>query len=106
MPETTADATYVDAENQMLSASNGVHYAYRVTGDAEAAPLVMLQHFRGNLDNWDPALIDALAHGRRVIPFDNRGVAASSAAAAVLATAKAESWGQLETMRRTSGNCS
>ena len=23
----------------------------------------MLQHFRGNLDDWDPALIDALAHG-------------------------------------------
>jgi pimeloyl-ACP methyl ester carboxylesterase len=22
-------------------------------------PLVMLQHFRGNLDNWDPALTDA-----------------------------------------------
>jgi pimeloyl-ACP methyl ester carboxylesterase len=36
------------------------------------------QHFRGNLDNWDPALIDALARGRRVITFDNRGVAASS----------------------------
>ena len=78
MPETTVAATYVDAENQMLSASNGVDYAYRATGDADAAPLVMLQHFRGNLDNWDPALIDALAHGRRVITFDNRGVAASS----------------------------
>jgi pimeloyl-ACP methyl ester carboxylesterase len=39
---------------------------------------VLLQHFRGNLDNWDPALIDALARGRRVITFDNRGVAASS----------------------------
>jgi pimeloyl-ACP methyl ester carboxylesterase len=39
---------------------------------------VTLQHFRGNLDNWDPALIDALAQGRRVITFDNRGVAASS----------------------------
>ena len=78
MPETKVAATYVDAENQMLSASNGVDYAYRATGDADAAPLVMLQHFRGNLDNWDPALIDALAHGRRVITFDNRGVAASS----------------------------
>jgi pimeloyl-ACP methyl ester carboxylesterase len=41
---------------------------------------VLLQHFRGNLDNWDPALIDALARGRRVITFDNRGVAASSGA--------------------------
>jgi pimeloyl-ACP methyl ester carboxylesterase len=62
----------------VLSASNGVDYAYRVTGASDATPLVALQHFRGNLDNWDPALIDALAWGRRVITFDNRGVAASS----------------------------
>ena len=36
-------------------------------------PLVLLQHFRGNLDNWDPALIDALATDRRVVAFDNAG---------------------------------
>lgn len=41
-------------------------------------PLVLLQHFRGNLDNWDPALIDALAADRRVITFDNVGVAGTS----------------------------
>ncbi len=41
-------------------------------------PLVLLQHFRGNLDNWDPALIDALASTRRVVTFDNAGVGASS----------------------------
>jgi pimeloyl-ACP methyl ester carboxylesterase len=35
---------------------------------------VLLQHFRGNLDNWDPALIDALAADRRVVTFDNVGV--------------------------------
>jgi pimeloyl-ACP methyl ester carboxylesterase len=70
--------TYIDAETQVLSAFNGVDYAYRATGDSDAPPLVALQHFRGNLDNWDPALIDALARGRRVITFDNRGVAASS----------------------------
>ena len=78
MFETTQVATYVDADNQVLSASNGVDYAYRSTGASDGTPLVMLQHFRGNLDNWDPALIDALARGRRVITFDNRGVAASS----------------------------
>jgi pimeloyl-ACP methyl ester carboxylesterase len=39
---------------------------------------VTLQHFRGNLDNWDPALVDALANGRPVVTFDNRGVGASS----------------------------
>ena len=70
--------TYVDADNQVLSASNGVDYAFRSVGMSDAAPLVLLQHFRGNLDNWDPALIDALARSRRVITFDNRGVAASS----------------------------
>jgi pimeloyl-ACP methyl ester carboxylesterase len=76
--ETEAVATYVDAETQLLSASNGVDYAYRATGPSDASPLVLLQHFRGNLDNWDPALIDALARGRQVITFDNRGVGASS----------------------------
>ena len=73
MSETASVATYVDAETQVLSASNGVDYAYRATGASDAPPLVTLQHFRGNLDNWDPALIDALARSRRVITFDNRG---------------------------------
>ncbi len=73
-----SDTAYLDAENQTLAASNGVSYAYRATGASDATPLVTLQHFRGNLDNWDPALIDELALGRRVITFDNRGVAASS----------------------------
>jgi pimeloyl-ACP methyl ester carboxylesterase len=76
--ETASLTNYVDAENQSLTASNGVDYAYRATGDSGATSLVLVQHFRGNLDNWDPALIDALAGGRRVITFDNRGVAASS----------------------------
>jgi pimeloyl-ACP methyl ester carboxylesterase len=71
--ESTVAATYVEAGNQVLSASNGVDYAYRTTGEGDAPPLVTLQHFRGNLDNWDPALIDALARGRRVVSFDNRG---------------------------------
>ena len=43
-------------------------------------PLVLLQHFRGNLDNWDPALVDELAVDRRVIAFDNAGVGGSSGA--------------------------
>jgi pimeloyl-ACP methyl ester carboxylesterase len=62
----------------VLSASTGVDYAFRSVGASDAAPLVLLQHFRGNLDSWDPALVDALARDRRVITFDNRGVAASS----------------------------
>jgi pimeloyl-ACP methyl ester carboxylesterase len=78
MSQIASAVTYVDAPNRVLSASNGVDYVYRETGDAAGVPLLMLQHFRGNLDNWDPALIDALACHRRVITFDNRGVGAST----------------------------
>jgi pimeloyl-ACP methyl ester carboxylesterase len=59
-------------------AANGVEYAYRDTSGDGAVPLVLLQHFRGNLDNWDPALIDALAASRRVVTFDNAGVGGST----------------------------
>jgi pimeloyl-ACP methyl ester carboxylesterase len=70
-------ATYSESPNRLLSAANGVDYAYRDTGEGPV-PLILLQHFRGNLDNWDPALIDALAAGRRVVTFDNAGVGGSS----------------------------
>jgi pimeloyl-ACP methyl ester carboxylesterase len=66
---------YSELANQLVRAANGVDYAYRDTGGGEGAvPLVLLQHFRGNLDSWDPALIDALARTRRVVTFDNTGV--------------------------------
>jgi pimeloyl-ACP methyl ester carboxylesterase len=70
-------ATYSEIPNNLISAANGVEYAYREAG-AGAVPLVLLQHFRGNLDNWDPALIDTLASTRRVVMFDNTGVGGST----------------------------
>jgi pimeloyl-ACP methyl ester carboxylesterase len=74
------DRAYSGLPNLAISAANGVDYAYRDTGTAanDGVPLVLLQHFRGNLDNWDPALIDALASARRVITFDNAGVGGST----------------------------
>src|SRR6266852_2992567 len=60
-----------------VTAETGVEYAFRDVGDG-TVPLVLLQHFRGNLDNWDPALIDALATTRRVVTFDNTGVGGST----------------------------
>jgi pimeloyl-ACP methyl ester carboxylesterase len=69
--------SYSSLPNKLISAPNGVDYAYRDTGGG-GAPLVLLQHFRGNLDSWDPALIDALALARRVITFDNAGVGGST----------------------------
>ena len=70
-------AAYSSLPNRLVSAANGVDYAYRDAGEG-AVPLVLLQHFRGNLDNWDPALIDALASVRRVVAFDNAGVGGST----------------------------
>ena len=71
---------YSELANETVGAANGVDYAYRDTGGGSEGvlPLVLLQHFRGNLDNWDPALIDALAATRRVITFDNAGVGGST----------------------------
>ena len=72
-------ARYAELPNELVSGINGVDYAYRDTGGGEGAvPLVLLQHFRGNLDNWDPALIEALATARRVVTFDNAGVGGSA----------------------------
>jgi len=68
---------YLAAANRMVSSTNGVDYAYRQVGEG-TSPLVLLQHFRGNLDNWDPALVDALARDRRVVTFDNAGVGGST----------------------------
>jgi pimeloyl-ACP methyl ester carboxylesterase len=68
------------APNQSIEAANGVTFAYRRFGNTDnaALPLVCFQHYRGNLDNWDPALVDAIAEQREVILFDNAGVGGSS----------------------------
>src|ERR1700761_2935339 len=70
---------YSALPNDTVRAANGIDYAYRDTGGPDGVtPLVLLQHFRGNLDSWDPALVDALAGSRRVITFDNTGVGHST----------------------------
>jgi pimeloyl-ACP methyl ester carboxylesterase len=76
----TNDGLYSGLPNKLVGAANGIDYAYRDTGPGASGgvPLVLFQHFRGNLDNWDPALIDALASARRVITFDNAGVGGST----------------------------
>jgi pimeloyl-ACP methyl ester carboxylesterase len=74
---TTAAQPYTAAENKRVQAADGTTFAYRDLG-AGAVPLVLLQHFRGNLENWDPVLVDALAQNRRVVTFDNAGVGGSS----------------------------
>ena len=67
---TTVPTQFVEA--------NGIRFAYRRWGKRGDLPLVFNQHFTGNLDNWDPALLDGLAKDREVIIFNNAGVASST----------------------------
>ena len=53
-------------------------YAYRRFGSGSGLPLLFLQHFTGTLDNWDPAVTDALASGREVILFESAGLGRST----------------------------
>jgi len=77
MSATGPEVGYLTSGNKKIEAANGTTFAYRDLGGSEV-PLVLLQHFRGNLENWDPVLIDALAQNRHVITFDNTGVGGSS----------------------------
>jgi pimeloyl-ACP methyl ester carboxylesterase len=69
--------SYTTTENRRVETSSGTTLAYRDLGSGEV-PLILLQHFRGNLDNWDPPLVEALAKNRRVVTFDNTGVGGST----------------------------
>jgi pimeloyl-ACP methyl ester carboxylesterase len=66
----TAPTRYVEG--------NGIRFAYRQLGPSTGTPLVLLQHFSGNIDSWDPAVVNALGTDRPVIAFDNAGVGRSS----------------------------
>src|SRR6266702_7637784 len=69
--------SYAALLTNKITARNGIEYGYREVGTS-SVPLMLLQHFRGNLDNWDPALIDDLSAKHRVITFNNTGVGSSS----------------------------
>ena len=70
--------THHTAPNQFVEGANGTRYAYRRFGKSGGVPLVCLQHFRGDLDSWDPGLTDTIAGEREVILVDNTGVALTS----------------------------
>lgn len=66
----TAPTKYIEA--------NGIKFSYRTLGHVSGTPLILLQHFTGSMDSWDPAVVNALAKTRPVIAFNNRGVGATS----------------------------
>jgi pimeloyl-ACP methyl ester carboxylesterase len=54
--------------------------AYRSIG--KGLPIIMVNRFRGNLDTWDPAFLDALASKFNVITIDYSGIGLSTGACA------------------------
>ena len=68
--------TAVDTPNQFAEVE-GRRLAYRSIGEGQ--PIVLCTRFRGNMDVWDPAFLDALAaRGFRVITFDYSGLGLST----------------------------
>lgn len=51
--------------------------ALRRDGSEGGIPLILLQRFRGTMDDWDPAFIAAVAADRQVIRFDSAGIGRS-----------------------------
>ena len=79
-PRHSSGPRYNETPNQYVTV-DGTRLAYRTLGgDAAEPPLVLLQHFTGTMDDWDPEVVEGLAHGRRVYVFDNAGVGASGGA--------------------------
>jgi pimeloyl-ACP methyl ester carboxylesterase len=74
---TTRGHTHNTAPTRFVQVG-GIRFAYRRFGNPVGTPIVLLQHFMGNLDNYDPAITDALASRREVILTDNAGVGLST----------------------------
>lgn len=76
----SAQRTYsaIDAPTQFLKTGSRT-LAYRAIGGG--SPLILCVRFRGILDSWDPAFIDALAKQFRVVIFDYSGLGRSTGTA-------------------------
>ncbi|MCR5857469.1 alpha/beta fold hydrolase [Mesorhizobium sp. J428] len=51
--------------------------AWRQDGAFDGVPLLLLQRFRGTMDDWDPDFIAALSQKRRIIRVDSAGIGRS-----------------------------
>jgi pimeloyl-ACP methyl ester carboxylesterase len=56
--------------------TGGRKIAYRSIGSG--LPIILVNRFRGNLDTWDPAFLDALASTFNVITIDYSGIGLST----------------------------
>ena len=71
-----SDYTHITVPTQFVEVEN-VRLAFRRFGGKAGIPLVFIPHILGNMDSWDPSVIDGLATDREVILFDNAGIGSS-----------------------------
>lgn len=55
----------------------GTRFAYRRLGPDTGVPVVLLNHWGANLDNFDPRIVEGLAADRPVYALDYRGIGSS-----------------------------
>jgi pimeloyl-ACP methyl ester carboxylesterase len=69
--------THETARKQLVQVGD-VEFAYRRFGRRGSLPLLFLNYFAANMDDWDPKVTNAFAAEREVILLDNAGVGGSS----------------------------
>lgn len=82
------------ATTRLVTAA-GTHFAYRLLEPVSASgnggvPVVMLNHWGANLDNFDPSIVEGLAADRSVYAFDYRGIGASGGKSSLTVAAMAK----------------
>lgn len=75
-----SDPSFAQARNRSVEA-NGISFAYRELGPRGGIPMILLNHWGAVLDNFDPRILDGLAHRRHIIAIDYRGIGLSSGVA-------------------------
>jgi pimeloyl-ACP methyl ester carboxylesterase len=72
-----ASGTHETARTQFVQVGD-VRFAYRRFGRRGGLPLLFLNYWAANMDDWDPKVTNGFAAEREVILFDNAGVAGST----------------------------
>jgi len=70
------DTNWATAPTRMVDTA-GTLFAYRRFGTSKGVPLVLLNHWGANLENFDPAMLERLARNRPVYALDYRGIGLS-----------------------------
>jgi pimeloyl-ACP methyl ester carboxylesterase len=77
-PSVASAADKLETAPTKFVEANGIKFSYRAIGQSTGIPLILLQHFTGTMDSWDPAVVNCLGKERPVIVFNNTGVGSSS----------------------------